>query len=105
MRRKRKPEKVVQRVYKEPIVLEKAEKRAEKAKQSDERLEKMRDKVKDKSGPEADDVESDEDVEIIMANSIEELQSKIEAYNFNLRANSVQAPMEKMVGQSIDFKG
>ncbi len=83
----------------------KAEKRAEKAKQSDERLEKMRDKVKDKSGPEADDVESDEDVEIIMANSIEELQSKIEAYNFNLRANSVQAPMEKMVGQSIDFKG
>ncbi len=82
-----------------------AEKKAEKDKLSDERLEKMRDKVKDKNGTEADDVDSDEDVEIIMANSIEELQSKIEAYNFNLRANSVQAPMEKMVGQSIDFKG
>ena len=40
-----------------------------------------------------------------MANSIEELQSKIEAYNFNLRADSVQAPEEKYVGQTIDFKG
>lgn len=83
----------------------KAEKRAEKVKQSEERLEKIRDKAKDGSDLKTDDVESDEDVEIIMANSIEELQSKIEAYNFNLRANSIQAPMEKMVGQSIDFKG
>lgn len=83
----------------------KAEKRAEKVKQSEERLEKIKDKAKDGSDLKTDDVESDEDVEIIMANSIEELQSKIEAYNFNLRANSIQAPMEKMVGQSIDFKG
>ena len=40
-----------------------------------------------------------------MASSVEELKAKIEAYNYNLRANSVQTPEEKMVGQSIDFRG
>ena len=40
-----------------------------------------------------------------MASSVEELVSKIEAYNYNMRANSVQAPQEKLVGQTIDFKG
>ena len=40
-----------------------------------------------------------------MANSIEELKSKIEAYNFNLRADSVMTKEETYVGQNIDFKG
>ena len=81
----------------------KAEKKAEKDKVSEEQLQKIKDRSKDKSVIENE--ESDDDVEIIMANSIEELQSKIEAYNFGLRANSVQTPQEKMVGQAIDFKG
>lgn len=82
----------------------KAEKRAEKKERSEEQLEKLRDKAKDKSVHDEEELEED-DVEIIMANSIEELQSKIEAYNFNLRADSVKTPQEMMVGQSIDFKG
>ncbi len=81
----------------------KAEKQAEKKEQARELLEKIRDGSK--AGDIYDEAENDDDVEIIMANSIEELQSKIEAYNFNMRANSVQTPQEKMVGQTIDFKG
>ncbi|SFC19559.1 DUF6033 family protein [Butyrivibrio sp. YAB3001] len=84
-----------------------AAKKAEKKEAQEERLEKLRDKNADKSSgvKDWDDIENDDDVEIIMANSIEELQSKIEAYNMNLRTNSVQTPEEKMIGQSIDIKG
>ncbi len=74
-----------------------AEKKAEKAELQEKQLEKARE-----GNHQVDD---EDDYEIIMANSIEELQSKIEAYNFNLRADSVQAPEEKYVGQTIDFKG
>jgi hypothetical protein len=77
-----------------------AEKKAEKKEQAEERLQKARDKDYN-----FDEIENDEDVEILMANSIEELMSKIENYNFNMRANSIQAPEEKLVGQSIDFRG
>ncbi len=77
----------------------KAEKKAEKAEQAEEQLEKIRNKAH------SDVDNDDDDYEIIMANSIEELQSKIEAYNYNLRADSVQAPEEKYVGQTIDYKG
>ena len=66
----------------------------------------IREKIGDKNQDyDFDKIENDEDVEILMANSIEELMSKIESYNFNMRANSVQAPEEKLVGQSIDFRG
>ena len=80
----------------------KAEKKAEKAELAEKQLEKIKEGHRTDGGKKADD---EEDYEIIMANSIEELQSKIEAYNYNLRANSIQAPEEKYVGQTIDFKG
>ena len=80
----------------------KAEKKAEKAELAEKQLEKIKEGHRTEGGKKTDD---EEDYEIIMANSIEELQSKIEAYNYNLRANSVQAPEEKYVGQTIDFKG
>ncbi len=80
----------------------KAEKKAEKAELAEKQLEKIKEGHRADEGRKTDD---EEDYEIIMANSIEELQSKIEAYNYNLRANSVQAPEEKYVGQTIDFKG
>lgn len=82
-----------------------AEKKAEKKELAEKQL-KAREKNADKTHEiNFDEVENDEDVEILMANSIEELMNKIENYNFNLRANSVKAPEEKLVGQSIDFRG
>lgn len=85
----------------------KAEKKAEKEEAKEAQLEKIREKSagKSKSIKSWDEIENDEDVEIIMASSVEELISKIEAYNFTMRANSIQAPEEKLVGQTIDFKG
>ncbi len=84
-----------------------AEKKAAKKEAAEEQLEKIRDGAAKRSNEvkDWDDIENDEDVEIIMASSVEELKSKIEAYNYNLRANSVQAPEEKLVGQNIDFRG
>ena len=32
-------------------------------------------------------------------------KEQLENYNFSLRADSVQTPYEKSIGQSIDFKG
>lgn len=50
-----------------------------------------------------DEVLNEEDVDIIMAGSIEELVKKIDDYNQNARMNSVMTDAEKMVGQHIDF--
>ncbi len=83
-----------------------AEKKAEKKELAEERLRKASEKTEDKyKDYDFDKIENDEDVEILMANSIEEPMSKIDNYNFTMRANSVQAPEEKLVGQSIDFRG
>ena len=43
--------------------------------------------------------------EIITAGSIEELIQRIDEYNFNYRADTVQTEAEKYVGTTIDFKG
>ena len=43
--------------------------------------------------------------EVITAGSIDELIQKIEEYNFNYRADTVQTEAEKYVGTTIDFKG
>lgn len=76
-------------------------KKAEKAKEKKAQKEEAQEKLRSKSGK----TDDEEDYEIIMADSIEDLIRKIDDYNFNQRANSVQTPAEKMVGQSIDFKG
>lgn len=47
----------------------------------------------------------DDDVEIISANSIDELMKKLEDYNFNELSNNVMTESEKMVGGNIDFRG
>jgi hypothetical protein len=75
-----------------------AEKKAAK-KEKEERLEKAQND-KDKS------IDSEEkETIIISANSIEELMTKIENYNFTERSNSVQTESEKQIGQNIDFRG
>ncbi len=75
-----------------------AEKRADKKEAREEALEKLRSK-------DSEEISEDEDYEIIMADSIEELARKIDDYNFALRADSIRTPSEMQIGQSIDFKG
>ncbi len=74
-----------------------AEKKAEK-KEGEERLKEARSK-------ENSEIEEDTDTVTITANSIEELMQKINDYMFEERSNNVQTDSEKMVGQSIDFRG
>ena len=77
-----------------------AQKAEEKKEAKKEQLEKLRE------GGKADELSEDEDdYEILMADSIEELFKKIDAYNFSARADSVQTPEEMAIGQTIDFKG
>ena len=78
-----------------------AEKAAAKKEAKEEQLEKLQAKRTDKSG----DVPDDEDYVILQADSVEDLIRKIEDYNFSMRADSVQTPYEKSIGQTIDFKG
>ena len=80
----------------------KAEKAAEKKEAKAEQMERLKAKQAEKAGKTETD---DEDYVILMADSVEELTKKIEDYNFSMRANSVQTPYEKSIGQSIDFKG
>ena len=69
-----------------------AEKKAAK-KEKEERLKEKR--------TENDD---SEETVTISAGSIDELLSKIEAYNFNTRSDSVQTQSEKQVGQNFDSR-
>ena len=80
-------------------------KKAEKAELKKEQKEAVQEKLRKKAGDKSQEIDDEEDYEIIMADSIEDLIRKIDDYNFNQRANSVQTPAEKMVGQTIDFKG
>ena len=70
-----------------------AEKKAAK-KEKEEQLKEKR--------AESDDTE---ETVTITANSIEELLSRIDTYNFNTRSDSVQTQSERQVGQNIDFRG
>ena len=69
-------------------------------KESEERIKKSGHKD-DKKIKDSDE----EDLETISADSIEELMSKIADFTFADRSNVVQTDAEKMIGQSIDFKG
>ena len=70
-----------------------AEKKAAK-KEKEEQLKEKR--------AESDDTE---ETVTITANSIEELLSRIDTYNFNTRSDEVQTQSERQVGQNIDFRG
>ena len=66
-------------------------KAAEKKAAKKEKEERLKDKKSDKVADSKD--------------SIEELLSKIETYNFNTRSDSVQTAGERQVGQNFDFRG
>ncbi len=80
-----------------------AEKAAAKKEARKEQMEKLREGPKTEGVPKDD--EDEEDYEILMADSIEELFRKIDDFNFSVRADSIQTPEEKAIGQTIDFKG
>ncbi len=83
-----------------------AKKKAEKAEEKKEAKKEQLEKLRDKPGKtDAVPDEDEEDYEILMADSVEELFRKIDDYNFSIRADQVQTPQEKTIGQSIDFKG
>ena len=69
-----------------------AEKKAAK-KEKEEQLKEKR--------AERDDTEET----VTITNSIEELLSRIDTYNFNTRSDEVQTQSERQVGQNIDFRG
>lgn len=77
-----------------------AEKKAAKKEKEERIKEKRADKASDSKVK-----ETTEDTVTISAGSIEELLSKIETYNFNLRSDSVQTQEERQVGQNFDFRG
>ena len=95
-----------------------AEKREAKKKASkeakEERLEKLREKNKsEKTGkPDKTDAskwgdkfEPDEDIEIISANSIEELVKKVQDMTYASMSDNVMTEAELAVGGNIDFRG
>ncbi|MBR0164442.1 MAG: hypothetical protein IJQ12_07200 [Lachnospiraceae bacterium] len=80
-----------------------AEKKAAKEKQKEKIEEKRADraeKAKERSKIEEDE----EDYEILMADSIEELVQRIDAWTFAFRADNVETAEEQMIGHAIDFK-
>jgi hypothetical protein len=85
-----------------------AKKKAEKAAEKKEIKKEQQEKIKEKLTEKADKSPGEEDEEdyvILQADSVEELLKKIDDYNFSMRADSVQTPYEKSIGQSIDFRG
>ena len=80
-------------------------KAAEKKAAKKEKEERLKGKSTEKTSDSKSEKVTDDDTVTISAGSIEELVSKIETYNFNLRSDSVQTKEEKQVGQNFDFRG
>ena len=80
-------------------------KAAEKKAAKKEKEERLKGKSTEKTSDSKSEKVTDDDTVTISAGSIEELVSKIETYNFNLRSDSVQTQEEKQVGQNFDFRG
>ena len=90
----------------EKLAAKRAEKKAaEKAEAKKEAKKEQMEKLREGHADKSENVPEDDDYVILQADSVEELVKKIENYNFSLRADSVQTPYEKSIGQSIDFKG
>lgn len=84
-----------------------AKKKAAKE-ESEQRLEKLREKSRaekaDKTGEEQR-IFGEEDVELVSANSIEELVKKLQDMTYASMSDNVMTDAERAVGGHIDFKG
>ncbi|MCR5502249.1 MAG: DUF6033 family protein [Lachnospiraceae bacterium] len=101
------------RIEKKAAEKKEAEKAAEKKEAAKKAEEKAAEKAEEKAqGAEAAQPDWDEtgitlnegDV-ILSASSVDELLKKIEAYEFDRRADSVMTEEEKAIGGNIDFRG
>ena len=81
------------------------EKKAEQKKTEKKAAEKKAAKKEKEEQLKEKRAESDDTEETVPANSIEELLSRIDTYNFNTRSDEVQTQSERQVGQNIDFRG
>ena len=83
----------------------KEKKKAEKKAQED-RINKAKDSKSEKTKDKDDtDIYEDEEFEIIEANSLDDLLSKVQTYSYNNASGKVMTESEKMVGTKIDFRG
>ena len=88
-----------------------AAKKAAKAEQK-EKLEEARAESKDKAkadkahrAEKAEEVqENEDDYEILMADSVEELEQMINDWTQQYMTDTMQTPQEALIGQSVDFK-
>ena len=92
------------------IEAKRAEKKeAKKAEAKKEAKEKQKEKLEQARADKADKAEKsgegeEEEYEILMAGSIEELMQKIGDWNFAFRADTIETPEESLMGQNVDFK-
>lgn len=86
---------------------ERIEKKAEQKKADKKAKEKKtaREEAKERLENRKTDKKEDSDTVTITANSIEELMNKINDYTFAEKSDNAMTDYEKMLGQSIDFKG
>ena len=83
----------------------KEKKKAEKKAQED-RINKAKDSKSEKAKVKDDtDIYEEEEFEIIEANSLDDLLSKVQTYSYNNAASRVMTDTERAVGTRVDFKG
>ncbi len=83
----------------------KEKKKAEKKAQED-RINKAKDSKAEKAKDKDDtDIYEEEEFEIIEANSLDDLLSKVQTYSYNNAASRVMTDTERAVGTRVDFKG
>lgn len=79
-----------------------AQKERIEAKQEEKRAEKKAD-AKDASAEKAKQPSKKEDLITVTAGSVEELIKKLQATAYEVKADNIQTPQEKLVGQSFDL--
>lgn len=82
----------------------KEKKQAEK-KAQEERIEKAKEGKADKTVDKKDRDIPEEEYDIIEANSLDDLLSKVQTYSYNSASSRVMTDTEKNVGTKVDFKG
>ena len=98
------------RLEKKAAEKKEAKKKAEKE-ESEQRLEKLREKRRGEKAEKADKTDEEErilgeeDIELVSANSIEELVKKLQDMTYASMSDNVMTEAERAVGGHIDFKG
>ena len=81
------------------------EKREASKKAREERIEKAKENKAEKTGDKKGEEIYEEEYDIIEANSLDDLLSKVQTYSYNNAASRVVTDAERNVGTRVDFKG